>query len=271
MGGVKKMHAASIKHPKFAAALFCLLLLCSVPQSSTAGAEEQKLYTAYNIWLQPGHNMEFINFKNSRAFIPAGTEVKMLFLERRLADISTSGAANPYIDFTRADNRRSHRIYFDSRYHPKKSIDDYLKMTFTPKPLEELTKGFTEDEMKAISRGEVIDGMSREAVLVSYGYPPEHRTKHRSQNVWTYWISKKEQKKIEFDPNGFTVNTGVAASSKTQRSLGPAVAPQAAQPATTRSPDDVKERIKVLNDMMSQGLITQEEYDSKRKELLGQL
>jgi hypothetical protein len=46
----------------------------------------------------------------------------------------------------------------------------------TTKTLEELTEGMTDQKIQAIKHGTVLNGISKSAVLVAYGYPPEHRT-----------------------------------------------------------------------------------------------
>lgn len=39
----------------------------------------------------------------------------------------------------------------------------------------------------AIERAEVVDGMTRDEVLMSVGYPPAHRTPSLESPTWTYW------------------------------------------------------------------------------------
>ena len=45
----------------------------------------------------------------------------------------------------------------------------------------------------------MIVGMPKNAVLISYGYPPEHATPSLDTNVWRYWVNKMKSKNICFD------------------------------------------------------------------------
>ncbi len=66
-------------------------------------------------------------------------------------------------------------------------------------------QGLTSTEVKAIRQGVLVEGMSKRAVLISYGMPPEHRTPILTSNVWIYWINNIRQKKICFDENDKTI------------------------------------------------------------------
>lgn len=62
-----------------------------------------------------------------------------------------------------------------SRYFSKKKVD--------------LSK-FTAVERRAIREGTVVKGMRKNAVLVSLGYPPKHRTPDLKMDRWTYWKNR---------------------------------------------------------------------------------
>ena len=52
---------------------------------------------------------------------------------------------------------------------------------------------------KAIKKGEVRPGMSRNAVLISWGYPPEVRTPELTLSDWTYWKSRFDTVMVRFE------------------------------------------------------------------------
>jgi outer membrane protein assembly factor BamE (lipoprotein component of BamABCDE complex) len=62
-------------------------------------------------------------------------------------------------------------------------------------------KELTAEEVKSIKQGILTVGMSKEAVLISYGTPPEHQTKNLSNERWYYWMDKHDKKLICFDEN----------------------------------------------------------------------
>ena len=70
---------------------------------------------------------------------------------------------------------------------------------FTPNTFEEMTAGMSEKEIEAIRKGIILNGMSKKAVLISYGYPPEHRTRSHESNVWIYWKNKLTSFEVCFD------------------------------------------------------------------------
>ena len=60
---------------------------------------------------------------------------------------------------------------------------------------------FTKDEQENIENGTISAGMSKEAVLMAYGYPPSHRTPRLSSNVWNYWKSRYVRVLVSFKDN----------------------------------------------------------------------
>jgi len=159
---------------------------------------ETKLYTAYNIWkLRKLLLRRCINYKHGYDIIPAGTEV-------RKAKIGSDIDGRETIKFFTAKDNREYNIYFVSNWHPGKTIEDYLGYMFTTKTFEELTTGMTETEIEAIKKGIVLNGMSKEAVLVCYGYPPEHRTRSLESNIWVYWKNKFTSFDVCFDKENRT-------------------------------------------------------------------
>jgi len=163
----------------------------------TAGSQ---YYTAYNIWRMKSHNMKCINYKFGNNILPAGTMVK---------DIGTGTdrqIQKPYIRFKTVYDNRSYRIFFTPNWHPGKSVKDYRNLMFTTQTFDELTAGMTDQEIQAIKLGTVVNGMSKNAVLVAYGYPPEHRTGSTYSNTWIYWRNKFNTFRVCFNDNDRTIN-----------------------------------------------------------------
>lgn len=149
-------------------------------------------YTAYNIWIHPG-TLFCINFKQGEAFIPAGTPVENISIQK------DEGAR--YIHFKIASTGQEINIQFNGRWHPGQTIRSYKKGMFTKKKFTKLTRGLSNSDIRAIKAGIITEGMSKRAVLVSYGPPPEHYTRDLSDNEWYYWLNRIKKKKICFDEN----------------------------------------------------------------------
>lgn len=157
-------------------------------------------YTSYNIWYEIGKqdSLWCINYKTGM-IIPAGTEVKEVEIIHR------NSLRSPQITFvTMHDNRRFH-VNFRKNFHPGKTIRDYLNMMFTEKNFTELVQRLNEHEVSAIKKGIIVLGMSKRAVVTSFGYPPEHKTPSVRDNVWMYWMNRFRSKDFYFDEKGETV------------------------------------------------------------------
>ena len=165
----------------------------------TETSSKEQLYTAYNIWIMKPWNMNCINYKNRNNILPAGTKVQDVGIGKK------RGEMWPHIHFQTVEGERSFQIGFVNRWHPGKTIRDYENYMFTNKNFEQLAEGLSELEINAIRRGTVVDGMSKKAVLISYGYPPEHRTSSLKNGTWIYWKNKFKTFSVCFDENERTV------------------------------------------------------------------
>ena len=160
---------------------------------------EKQLYTAYNIWRMRSYNMKCINYKYGHDILPAGTKVRNVDIKR------DSNQKKDMITFTTDADNKIYNIYFTKNWHPGKSIRDYRDLMISTKNFEELTEGMNEKEITAIKEGVIVDGMSKNAVLVAYGYPPEHRTGSLYADRWIYWRNKFATVAICFDKNDRTI------------------------------------------------------------------
>lgn len=166
---------------------FCVFVLVSF---AAAGAAEtkKKLYTASNIWVHK--YMKCINYKVG-TFIPAGTEVSK-------AQLGSDTSCSIFIYFKLAGSGESYKICYNPAWHRGIRSKDYKNYLFTNKTFDELVEDLSVKDIDAIKQGKIVVGMSKKAVLISYGRPPEHRTPSLEGNVWKYWMSKRKHKKICF-------------------------------------------------------------------------
>ena len=167
--------------------------------SQSKDVQEKQLYTAYNIWRMAAYNMKCINYKYGHDILPAGTKV-------RDVDINRDSRLNrSMITFKSDADNKVYNIYFTKGWHPGKTIRQYRNLMFSTKNFEDLTEGMNEKEIRAIKEGIIVDGMNKNAVLVAYGYPPEHRTGSLYANRWIYWRNKFATVAICFDKNDRTI------------------------------------------------------------------
>jgi len=68
------------------------------------------------------------------------------------------------------------------------NISDVTSKYFSTKKVN-LSK-FSKAEQKAIGSASLVKGMSKDAVLLSLGTPPQHRTPDLKVDTWTYWRNR---------------------------------------------------------------------------------
>jgi hypothetical protein len=196
-------------------ALFTLLLLsaCSSQQdnqevkatsSEQPGSEQPRsakaqagrtLYTAYNLWYENPERMYCVNYCKG-SLLPAGSKVSGVGVVRK-AFKKRQG-----IEFKTVEDGVTRVIFFNPEFHPGLTIEQFRDRLFTPETLEELTKGLTEEEIAHVRKGEVAVDMSKKAVVLSRGYPPEHETPSVRANRWTYWVSRFNKSVVHFSDGG---------------------------------------------------------------------
>ena len=184
--------------------LIISLLLIIV--STNVYSYQENLFTSCNLWFENPKKMNFINYKVGN-FLPAGTEVRILkIISKPEDDNGYNNSFLPSIEFETVENNAVYKIFFNEKYHPKLQITDYEKLYFTNKNIDHLLNGMTKREIYAIKRGFLVEGMSKKAVIVSYGYPAEHMTESLENMEWYYWPNRIIQKIIYFDNEGKTIN-----------------------------------------------------------------
>jgi len=177
-----------------------VLLICGCARKPHVPPTAGFMYTSYNIW-KHGSTIFCINFKVGQDIIPAGTKVYDVKVKRVKTKTGGTSYISYLIQFKLVGTGEKISVSFINRWHPRESIYSYRNYMFTQKNFKELTEGLSHDEILAIKMGAVIEGMSKRAVLISYGYPPEHVNRDLSAKKWVYWENKKKRKYIFFDEN----------------------------------------------------------------------
>ena len=146
---------------------------------------DTKLYLAYNLHYR-GDRAQSANYQWA-TFIPVGTEVTIQMLSIKqflLKDVRTGQELNI--------------IYASVR---NGDLDIFLKRLLTAKTLPEQIKGISKETFKKIKMGVPSVGMTKREVILTCGYPPEHRTPSIDCQSWVYWESKFNTFTVIFDEN----------------------------------------------------------------------
>ncbi len=129
------------------------------------------------------------------ALIPFGTQVQII--EVRKNTVTFQPAGHPELTLVQRWGRKTqsideymNRIFVadDPRTRLRSAATPATKKKDKRAAAEQGAKG--DNVRKLIEQGIVEEGMTREQVLMSLGYPPGHRTPSLDAPAWTYWENR---------------------------------------------------------------------------------
>jgi hypothetical protein len=177
-----------IRNINFIPFLFIAVYFFSQSESK---AQDQKMYLGYNLWFDNPREILSLNNKEGK-YLPAGLEVDQVRHGRNK------------ISFRAVKLDQKFLVIFYPKYHRGVRFEDFKNELIQPKNFQQLTAGLTQFEIDNILAGTVSPGMSKRAVLLAYGPPPQHKTRSTAENTWYYWIRKSGRPiDIKFDASGF--------------------------------------------------------------------
>jgi hypothetical protein len=159
---------------------------------ASAAFAQSKLYTACNLWYEKPDRMYSTGYQRG-AMLPAGSEVSDVKRSARKLEFTSGGT--------------KYTMEFVAKHNPGITADQWIDRVLTARNFAALTSGMTAAEVKAIKEGKVQVGMSKKAVLVSVGYPPETGTPSTDSDTWKYWRNRFGNYLVQFS-NGKVSNSG---------------------------------------------------------------
>lgn len=172
--------------------IFVLLLFSSVLFPLFSAVKDLKgttLYTKSNIWYTNPMEILTVHWHDG-AIIPIGSEVTVTAVSKKA------------IEFELKSSGLKCRLQHSKKYSAL-SFEEEVKRFFTPDdPLKsEAYLALTELEKEVVSEGKLTAGMSKNAVLFSFGYPPSHKTPQIAIDLWNYWLKRSQNVKLVFAKN----------------------------------------------------------------------
>ena len=164
-------------------AVAAILVLASGLGNTASAAD--RLFTAYNMWFESPQKMYSTNYQKGN-ILPAGSEVK---------EVSRSSRKLEFVDAT---SNMKFTIEFVGKHHPGVTPEQWIDRFLTTRDFSALTGGLTADEIKAIKAGQAKAGMSKKAVLVSLGSPPEVATASPDLDIWKFWRDRFRTYLVKF-------------------------------------------------------------------------
>ena len=73
-------------------------------------------------------------------------------------------------------------------------LDKFFGTACNPNRLDRMS----EIDRRGIAQGRALTGMSKEAVILAIGYPPEHVTPTLESNTWKYWRTRFATQLVSF-------------------------------------------------------------------------
>ena len=153
-----------------AASLAAILALSAANAASAA----DRLYTAYNIWFEQPTKVYSTNYQKGNLF-PAGSEV---------TEVSKSSKK---VEFTDPKLGMKFSVEFVGKHHPGVTGEQWADRFLTTRNFAALSSGLTAAEINAVKAGKIQAGMSKKAVILAAGYPPEVATASTKLDAWKYW------------------------------------------------------------------------------------
>ncbi len=174
--------------------LLLLLMITIVTVSASA-----QTFLAHNVWFEKPQAMYACNYKRG-TMIPAGIDVDHV-------ELRTDRRNRTILYFEVPEYDKGFQVYIQERLQGSDFTFDQLKeQMFTTKSFEEMVKGLPQNFIDAIEKGEIVQGMPKEVVLISWGYPPHGTTFTTNLNTWVYPMNRWKTREVIFDKNGLTIS-----------------------------------------------------------------
>ena len=174
--------------PKLLITLFAVLALNTAVIADDS-MEGKTAYTVVNIWYD--HPMKILSTNyHAGAMLPMGTKVTIDEVNRKAITFTEESGATYRI-----------RIHIKHNNIPAEKLVHRLFSAKDPKAKGGKFTKFSKKERNNIENGTIAMGMSKEAVIMAYGYPPTVRTHNIKQNSWTYWKNRWVTRVIRFKNN----------------------------------------------------------------------
>ena len=139
------------------------------------------------------HSISSVNYHIPGEVIPWGTPVE-------ISDIS-----DEEVFLLDKNNNKEYRYVFHGKTMQVTTAEKHLRRILLQDitELQQKVSNMSEIDRKGINDAMVYKGMSKEAVLIAIGYPPEFVTPDpMTSDTWNYWAKRHDQFFVEFSPDG---------------------------------------------------------------------
>ena len=179
----------------FLAGVFLMISGCGSAKLSPAQIQvvksNQTLYTQSGMWLLP-KNSHFVSTGTNYAsgqYLPPNPKVTVSRIEKKYFIFST-GSKTVYL--------------YNVPKYTGLDMSAFFDRMLSLEPVK--MNRFTRTELISMKTGLLQNGMSKEAVLTSRGYPPIHKTPSTAEDNWVYWNSRGYNYPLTFKNNKISMS-----------------------------------------------------------------
>lgn len=142
------------------------------------------LYTLVNLHVDPKGNRVFSTNYQSPILLPLCTRVRI------------SEQSGKVVRFTAVDQGIEY-TYLRSK-HLRAPFSDHLAQVFGSQCVSSRVAAMNEIDRRGIEEGRALPGLSKDAVILAMGYPPDHATTSLAADRWTYWRNRVARMIVHF-------------------------------------------------------------------------
>jgi len=171
---------------RFFLGLFVFTLGVSGLAAAGSAVEDGAYYTKQNIWYEKPMKILSTNYHKG-AILPVGSQVEILKRNKKKIKFRDQQTGTTFRLVLVKDYTALNEQEFFDRYFSNENV-----LKGAP------YASFSEMEKENIQNGTLQKGMSKNAVLMAYGYPPSHQTPSIKGAMWTYWKSRLVHFMVQF-------------------------------------------------------------------------
>jgi hypothetical protein len=162
-----------------------LLSACaSTPEFVSKLDLERTYYTQVGMWADKGTRVMGTNYQRG-TFIPVNSKVRV---HEIIGDTITFSVPE-------LGEKRIHMVNVPG--HTQADLQELFQRSFDTDPVDLDT--FNPEMRDAIKAGRVTEGMTRDEVIATRGYPPGHETPSLEQKRWRYWQNRFGTNIVRFE------------------------------------------------------------------------
>ena len=168
-----------------------VLLLLSVLAPTSIWSQQYHLvgapevYTLVNLHPDEGRQRLYSVNYQLQGFIPLCTRVVI------------ESVTSKEMKFSLAEGARRYAYFFHETLRDPipKHLDRYFGAKCDKSQIQRMSKV----DQEGILAGRALPGMTKDAVILAIGYPPEHATPSLESNLWRYWKNRWGTMLVHFD------------------------------------------------------------------------